>query len=270
MVSKCLQCGATFPVRTTTRTSKYCSRECYGLSQRSVLTTACLHCGTVFSYPAARPGKYCCRACYEAARAEHNTVTKHCEVCGKAFTVSASTAHRYNRCSSECGKAERRVKCKRCGKEFLARPGTKRSYCSEECRRPPAMVTCIECGKRHRAKPCAAKARRFCSIACYRRHRGETTLEGTVRASLERLGVAFEQERKVGRYSVDFFLPRERIALEVDGAYWHPSPARDAQRDRRLAEGHGVRVARLREREVLDAADLDSLVTSKLHAVANA
>jgi very-short-patch-repair endonuclease len=58
-----------------------------------------------------------------------------------------------------------------------------------------------------------------------------------VRAELDRLGISYRQEEKVGRWSVDFLLDRQ-VVLEADGGYWHASErirARDARRDSALA-----------------------------------
>lgn len=86
-------------------------------------------------------------------------------------------------------------------------------------------------------------------MACYRRYRGETTLERQVREELELRGVTFVQEGKVGRYSVDFLLTRERLALEVDGTYWHRDPARD-QRKGMFLILNGWDVVRLSDKDI--------------------
>lgn len=59
-----------------------------------------------------------------------------------------------------------------------------------------------------------------------------------------RLGVAFRRQVPLGRYIVDFYAPRVRLAVEVDGGYHRRRVAADARRDRFLARA-GCRVLRL-------------------------
>jgi very-short-patch-repair endonuclease len=70
-----------------------------------------------------------------------------------------------------------------------------------------------------------------------------------VREVLGLTGLVFEQEYRIGRYSIDFYLPETSTALEVDGAYWH----RDTQRDSRKAAflvNHGIKVVRVKEHDI--------------------
>jgi very-short-patch-repair endonuclease len=53
----------------------------------------------------------------------------------------------------------------------------------------------------------------------------------------------------MGRYSVDFLLRDQRIALEVDGAYWHRNLDRDARKTAWLRR-HAWRVVRISEASV--------------------
>ena len=96
-----------------------------------------------------------------------------------------------------------------------------------------------------------AIGRRFCSFRCYRAFDGETSLERDVRVILDKLGVSYDQEFQVGRWSVDFFLPSQRLAIEADSAYWHPDAAKDRRRDAKL-QALGVTVVRIKESEVAD------------------
>lgn len=255
----------------------FCSRLCYQRSTIKHPDRECPQCGKTFSprlgtREERRSGRaqhvnrtYCTRECYEASRA--NPVTKTCPVCGKDFTITnGASADRYTVCSFACKTAATvYVDCERCGKRF---PNTdpkrlNRSYCSEECRRPPMFLTCRNCSSQFREVP-SAPHRQFCSIACYRSFVGETALEARVRMALEGLGVEFRQEHGVGRWSIDFALPGQMIAIEADGAYWHSVTAeRDARRDAEL-ERAGWRIVRLPERDVIDAPDVASLIRDRV------
>jgi very-short-patch-repair endonuclease len=271
----CDGCGQTFERHTQTipdRCAKrYCSRKCANAAKIKK-RAPCKRCGVTVApeglYWAAHRA-YCSRACYGADRA--NRVEKVCGGCKSTFTITkGATAHRYNFCTLECKRAhsETIVKpCKRCGKPFRhsggdIKRGLNRHYCSEECRRPPVHIQCAQCDKQFRIVPADAKRRRFCSLACYRKFSGETSIETKVRQSLERLRLPFIQELQVGRYVVDFAL--NGIALEVDGTYWHRKPS---DRREQFLERAGWPLIRIAEAEIRKTTDLDALIADKLKHV---
>lgn len=261
----CETCGERFtipPSRLRHRAARFCSRACIRTDWQAARYTPCEQCGAPTRTFASRPRRFCSRACYEKAASAQ--VAKRCPVCGRRFTVPSSNADRFTVCSRACRTAHTAyASCKRCGRRFRVPRGRRRVYCSERCRRPPVHVSCEHCGASFRVTPSESAARRFCSLACWRRHSGETSLERLVREALEELGFPFEQELRVGRYSVDFALTTRGVALEVDGAYWH----RDAARDRRKAkalERAGWRVVRLAEDTVVSAPSVVELVQAAL------
>ena len=146
-------------------------------------------------------------------------VTKTCVRCGVEFDVPRSNAARYDHCGIECATADATYSpCKSCGLIFNTKRG-KLAHCSEECRRPPQMIDCPVCGTTFRGVP--SNRSRFCSTRCYRRHTGETELEGNVRRVLIVFGVEFVQEYAVAGWKglLNFFLPSSRLAIEVDEPY---------------------------------------------------
>lgn len=258
----CLHCQQPFtfrPISAKTRARKFCSVTCSNKHQTVAYNTPCKRCGTPVKSYAAYPRSYCSTACYNAHRAAV-TVAKTCPRCGALFSVHKKIAHRYTVCSAECKGAELGDKaCERCGDTFRTNLTRPQKYCSEQCYRPPVYQACDNCGTRYRVKPTQAGVRRFCCFACWRKHNGETTLEAAVRDALEKLAIPFEQERRCGRYSIDFALLLLGIALEVDGEYWHQNPKRDARRDAALRKS-GWKVARITESEVLEARSLPKLL----------
>lgn len=271
---ECAGCGIPIVKEVSNLKRAFCTRECYHRSTIKYPDRECPQCGKTFSprtgsrhEPGARKGRpdrtYCSWECYNADRA-NPPVTKTCPVCGKDFTVKACIAHRYNVCSEACKTADTiYVDCGRCGTRFRAEKHLNRRYCSEECRRPPMFLACRNCGQRFREVPSAAH-RQFCSLACYRGFVGETGLEARVRVALEGLGVEFRQEYGVGRWSIDFALPGQMIAIEADGTYWHSITAeRDVRRDAELKRA-GWRVVRLPELDVTSAPDVASLIRDRV------
>ena len=65
-------------------------------------------------------------------------------------------------------------------------------------------------------------------------------------------GLRFRRQHPAGRYVLDFFCPRHRLAVEVDGDVHGrgDAPVRDADRDAWLV-GEGVRVLRIPATDVL-------------------
>jgi len=272
---ECEDCGKPVvkPVRNLKRA--FCNRACYHRSRIEHPDRECPQCGVTFnprtgSQPKrrGRPDRtYCTRECYDASRA--NRVTKTCPACGNDFTVKACIANRYRVCSHACKTADTiYVDCERCGKRFRAEKHLNRRHCSEECRRPPVYITCRNCEQTVRVVPVYAEnGRQFCSFSCYRSFVGETALEARVRVALEGLGVEFRQEYGIGKWSIDFALVRQRIAIEADGEYWHIiTSERDAKRDAELARV-GWHVVRLPELDVNNARDVGAFILDRLHEV---
>ncbi len=67
------------------------------------------------------------------------------------------------------------------------------------------------------------------------------------------LGVQFYRQKPIGDYIVDFFAPRARLVVEVDGSQHLTAhhAARDTKRDAFLAS-QGLKVLRFSSREVLN------------------
>ncbi|MBI4950533.1 MAG: DUF559 domain-containing protein [Myxococcales bacterium] len=73
-----------------------------------------------------------------------------------------------------------------------------------------------------------------------------TTTEAILWQALRgsRLGAAFRRQVPIAGYIADFCAPRQRLVVEVDGAYHAERGRADARRDRNLARA-GYRVLRL-------------------------
>lgn len=159
----------------------------------------CKRCGKKFKYRRSSDA-YCNNRC------QSNLVTKTCEVCGKTFSVPASNADRYLRCSAKC----RKVVC------FSV------------------VTNCRKCGKPFKHQK--DEKRRHCSTACYRRSRAETGIEERTRLLLESFGIPYVQEFPIRKRDVfDFYLPLHNALIECDGTYWH-STERAKLRDKRKTD----------------------------------
>jgi very-short-patch-repair endonuclease len=56
-------------------------------------------------------------------------------------------------------------------------------------------------------------------------------------------GISFRRQHALGRFVLDFYAPRHKLAIEVDGAVHETQQERDAERTEALAE-RGIRVIR--------------------------
>lgn len=264
----CDGCGEQFTTRTRPRGARaFCSQECYHKATIVRPDRKCPQCGKVFR-PLWRRGNsnqiYCSWDCYLASP---GGLAKTCPVCSKDYTFIASGKKTIRTCTEGCaGGGTKYVDCERCGKRFRGDYLKTRRHCSEECRRPPLIVACRKCGREFRIEPSDID-HQFCSLACYRSFVGETRLEARIRVALEILGIPFEQEFPVGRWSIDFAVLRHKIAIEADGEYWHTvSAERDKRKDARLTAA-GWQIVRLAETDVNAARDLPQLILGRVREV---
>lgn len=267
MLCNCAYCGKELqraPSYINSREKVFCNTDHHAKYQSQQVEKTCPNCGKIFKRPPSRSDTvYCSRKCLMAMTPK---VTKTCTVCGKQFTVNQSVADRYTVCSTACRRSETKyVSCERCGKMFRAEKHLNRHYCSEECRRPPVHINCRTCGTQIRIQPNDTD-RQFCSFACYRRFNGENQLEKRVRETLDLLNIPYVQEAKLGRYSIDFLLQEQRIALEIDGIYWHRDKARDERKNKYL-HNYGWNIVRISEIDIDNALNLDRLIIDRLQSV---
>lgn len=74
-----------------------------------------------------------------------------------------------------------------------------------------------------------------------------TDIELMVASLLQVLEVDYVPQRRIGRYSVDFYIPDKNLIVECDGDYWHSLPGmpeKDARKDAFLT-GKGYKIVRL-------------------------
>ncbi|MCP4397776.1 MAG: DUF559 domain-containing protein [bacterium] len=75
-----------------------------------------------------------------------------------------------------------------------------------------------------------------------------------------------KKQHKIGRFEVDFALPKERIVIEIDGHQWHstkPQRQKDLQRQRWL-QAQGWTVIRFTGSEIYKSADACVTETKKI------
>lgn len=66
------------------------------------------------------------------------------------------------------------------------------------------------------------------------------------------MGPKFRRQHTVGPYTLDFFCPAARVAVELDGGQHYDGPQRERDRARDAwLESHGIRVLRYSDRDML-------------------
>jgi len=68
-----------------------------------------------------------------------------------------------------------------------------------------------------------------------------TSIELMVADALTILNIEYEPQYRIGRFTVDFFVPALSLVIEVQGDYWHANP--------KLYDGKPLNKSQLRTRE---------------------
>jgi very-short-patch-repair endonuclease len=80
-----------------------------------------------------------------------------------------------------------------------------------------------------------------------------TKPEMKMKEILEKAGIHFERQKRIGRYLADFFISEYNLIIECDGDYWHNRPGaqeRDKLRDAEI-KAMGYDVIRFWEHEIM-------------------
>lgn len=247
---------------------RYCSRECFRQDKTTSIEHECLYCGKKFLV---QPylikegfGKFCSRLC---------GVKYHYENGDSAFQQFIQKCKSGEIKQIPWNKQEPIIRnCLICGREMELNGSRKNQiYCSRQCANigkskivgehhplfSKVERVCKWCGKIFLVKPAKVKYGEglFCSRSCLGswtiRHQGRISkLEKWVCDKLTQAGLNFESQYKIGVYLIDIAFPDLKIAVEVDGRYWH-SMAKTMMRDRRkdyYLQEQGWQIYRLRER----------------------
>lgn len=193
--------------------------------------------------------KWICNKCGFETEEKPKHKNSTCPKCGKGRFQG------WNQC--ECGnwfhpqRLEQRYCSKECGYNYRKTGGKKGKHYPYTQR--ARVGICPVCGKEYRATGDFKDRRQiYCSHDCYMRSRLETTPEKIMRQFLDKVGVEYKQEYKIGKYWADFYLPKYNVVIEVDGDYWHSLPnvkEKDTRKDKYL-KSKGINVMHIKECEL--------------------
>lgn len=217
------------------RKRQTCGDECRRslLSQKRQLVQLpkpCAHCGTLFSR---RPDesafsfghrKSCSRECQFRMRSGDLPPVRVCVVCHTEFgKQDGETSQRYL-LRMTCGDT-----CKKQYAVILMRRNA-----ATPVKTATEPKTCPVCNasfnRRSDEKMCGYKLRRTCSRTCARqlalaRSDARSGIELATRSALRAAGIEFVEQKPIGAFVVDFWLPTSRTVIECNGDYWHCNPS---------------------------------------------
>ena len=165
----------------------------------------CDYCGKEYIKKGRNPEKGALKFCSARCKFDYlkkNNQPKQCEICGKIFIPTHS---RHKCCSKQCRDKLTRYKqdrvCAICGKIYHSYNQTK--CCSPECQkflRIQAIHNNIHNG-------------------CYTNLATKPTQ--IINNFLKENQINFINEYAVGNYSLDIFLPKYNMGIEIMGKFWH-------------------------------------------------
>ena len=215
-----------------------------------------------------RKTNYCSLNCYWTGTDRKQL--KRCKSCGKKFYADNALIEKgYGLyCTRDCWFSifkgwKRSMKCRQCRKTFSVIRAVykkKPKFCSKKCsdnsKKDCVLRICRECKKEFEITRGDVNRGRgsFCTWQCYKKYKGESSLELLIRQQLEKLNEPFEQEMKIERFRADFYLPKRNLVIECDGEYWHMDQKiklRDQRKDK-LLEKLGYDVLRLNGQVIVD------------------
>ncbi|ASB89405.1 MULTISPECIES: PDDEXK family nuclease [Bacillus] len=143
------------------------------------------------------------------------------ESCNKTFTRKFSELKEKNFCSMECAKSLKKL-------SFIRNnPNPKKEKIS---------VSCYTCGAGKKVHESVFKKNKhfFCSYDCYHQKRLEitekkvtlTSIHKKINRLLNECEIEHINEKNIGYFSLDIYLPEHKLAIEVMGDYWHGHPQR--------------------------------------------
>lgn len=163
-----------------------------------------------------------------------------CNVCGRTFETVTYTRKQTFRICPECHKTT--VQAKRNMRDAVYRMNT-----TTDERRFDSAVSIIKRQAKHfdqyeKAINGAKKAMtKYGSVP-----------EAVTAIELLHLGFPFVPQQKVGRYTVDFYIPKIPLVLEVDGTIYHQKANKERDAYINLVIGNGVRISHVPAEKIME------------------
>lgn len=253
----------------------------------------CEYCGKIvyktLSQFNKREHHFCSNKCQSLLKREQTFEHRRCEICEKTFYVSKKSTQRF--CSTKCqnqwqtgniGFHNKRfkggfLKCKFCNKEFLVGKykydDGREHFCTSQCRQgwySSVWSQSEEWKERSR--------KRAVQILKNNKNSTQTRPQIMLNEILDELGIEYINEQPFVYYSVDNYLPKYNLIIEVMGDYWHSSPlkyadkindkqkhivSRDKAKHTYIVEQYGLEILYLWESDIIKNKSVCSALIQK-------
>lgn len=242
----CELCGKEFAVTLHRKKQKYCSMECSNKSKENKIKTKCVICGEVFIIKKSllNKKKTCSEECsriynkqIQQEKSIGNRVNCKCEECGKIYNVIKSQYEKGTKfCSLECrykwqsknivGENHPNynsviIKCQWCGKDVKKKRYKVNSgqylFCSRDCYREWFAKDYSQT-KEWRDQ------RRIIAVESLENNlvpTANTSIQNKLNLLLDEMNIEYTNEKGFKYYSIDNYLPKYNLCIEVMGSYWH-------------------------------------------------
>ena len=204
----------------------------------------CLYCNNIFETTKAQK-KFCCDKCREKYQEKHRKPRRYrayCANCGKelirARNITKKEPLRF--CDAKCASEYRNLhnkkrKCAVCGTEFIPNRSN-HLCCSRKCKDAYMNFQeereCVICGKKFHtysfsytcSDECESELHALRTLENFENGKYPTSLtkiHKKVNEFLDELGINYKNEHKISRYSIDIYLEKYNLCIEVMGEYWH-------------------------------------------------
>lgn len=295
----CDQCGMVHYISSSTyhklkdgrQKNCYCSIECKSITQQTGADIICDNCGKIVhrrqNWIDRQHNRgehmFCCLKCQSEFKHKQSIKKRECEICGSIFEISKSSSQRF--CSRACqGKWQstqtgelnprynhKRVKCGYCGKDFMIRnykvENQENYLCSKDCRvswfRDVLSIQPEYIDKRRKI------AVENLENGVY--SKSDSAPQRIVDSILDKIGIDYIREYNAKYYSIDNYLTKSNLMIEVMGDYWHCNPtiysepkyeqqkkqiARDKAKHTYLLNKYGIEVLYLWESDLYNHSDV--------------
>ena len=234
----CKTCGKLLKKNKARSWPMFCNRRCSGASRKTGTNQSCETCGNKFYAIPSAERRYCSPICADKGKSVERRITRTCPHCGIEFSFKRSRYQIF--CSIKCRVNESAKKalrtCQRCNKEFSPKyPSMKNVFCSSKCsaNKMPALEKICWCCNKPFVVCYGDRNRIYCSLKCSNGRSNKTRktsknlpygltsskIELSIKKDLETYG--FVHQYWTGFCWIDYIHPVKKIALFVDGVFWH-------------------------------------------------
>ena len=233
---KCINCKQNYIPKN--KKQKFCCLNCKKEYYKKYLfySYKCSYCGKEYKTHWFHNGKnkeyFCSKRCEILFRRNNGGlyIIKHCEICGKEIIITRKDRLTQRFCGTKCQslwqsltlvgdnsnykkflkQMTKRKICDNCFLEFKSRvkKPKKFNFCSEKCKEEYISKTLIS------DEECQV-------LGNLSSRKSKTEPQRIADSIMQKLGIAYVNEHKIGTYWIDTYVPTNKTCIEIMGSYWH-------------------------------------------------